>query len=562
MLAGPSQLLSRPLKAREIFDLVARRNPGMRQWRLYFLTLVGSLEFRMNTNSASASTARRDSVSERMLRLAARPLATRLLATSLLPLVISCGGGVFGKAGSDYVPPASLAASSWQVPLPANAIAPAGAPSVAHEGSTGRLAEWWAQFKDPALDALIAAAQSHGSSVVQAAASIERARADAIAAGVAASPSFEGIASGNRSAFTLGGPAALRTQWQLGVQSQWEIDLFGGLAREREARQALLAAHVALWHEARVSLAAEVANAYVNFRHCEIMLVQAGADARSRAYTARIMEAAGRAGIQSASAAALARAAATEAAGALTERRSQCDISVKGLVALTATEEPALRALLAQALPGLNRLPQPARFRIDALPARVIAQRPDIAAAERQLAAASADIGAAEADRYPRLTLSGSITPTRIAIGNAPALSLTTWSIGPALTLPLIDGGRREANVTAFRAQYAAAESAYRSKVRNAVREVEEALVRLDSAASREAYSQAAARGYRVNLAGREALQRVGLGSELDVEEARRIALGADANVVALEQERLAALISLYRAVGGGWEPENPASDR
>ena len=532
----------------------------MRHWRLYFLTLVCSVEFRMDITSASASTAQRDGMGEQTLRLKARALATRLLAAGFLPLLVSCGGGVFGKVGSDYEPPVSLAASRWQAPLPADAIALSGESSVAHEGSTGRLAEWWAQFKDPALDALIAAAQSHGSSVAQAAASIERARADAIAAGVAASPSVEGIASGNRSAFTLGGPAALRTQWQLGVRSQWEIDLFGGLAREREARQALLAAHAALWHEARVSLAAEVANAYVNFRHCEIMLAQAGADARSRAHTARIMEGAARAGIQSASAAALARAAATEAAGALTERRAQCDILVKGLVALTATAEPALRALLAQTPPGPTHLPQPAQFRIDALPARVIAQRPDIAAAERQLAAASADIGAAEADRYPRLTLSGSITPTRIAIGNAPALSLTTWSIGPALTLPLIDGGRREANVKAFRAQHAAAESVYRSKVRNAVREVEEALVRLDSAASREADSQAAARGYRVNLQGREALQRAGLGSELDVEEARRLALVADANVVALEQERLAAWISLYRAVGGGWEPENLAS--
>jgi multidrug efflux system outer membrane protein len=207
-------------------------------------------------------------------------------------------------------------------------------------------------------------------------------------------------------------------------------------------------------------------------------------------------------------------------------------------------------------------LPQPAMFRIDALPARVIAQRPDIAAAERQLAAASADIGNAEAARYPRLTLSGNITPTRIAIGNAPALSLTTWSIGPSLEVPLIDGGRRSANIDAMRAQYAAAESAYRSRVRNAVREVEEALVRLASAAERATEAEAAARGYRANLAAAQSMLRAGLGSALDLEEARRPSLAADAAVAALAQERLAAWIALYRAVGGGWEPDTPVAAR
>ena len=478
-----------------------------------------------------------------------------------LSLLTGCAGGVFGTVGPDYVPPDSPAAASWHAPLHNR--------PVAHEGSSQRLSTWWAQFNDAALDELIAAAQAQSSTLAQTAATIERARADAIAAGVAASPGLDGIASFNRSAFTLGGPLALRTQSQLGVQSRWEIDLFGALARERESRQATLESKVALWHDARVSLAAEVANAYVNLRHCQIQVVQAEAELRSRGETARITAAAGRAGMQSESAVALAQSSAAEAAGTLAQRRAQCDISVKGLVALTAMNEPALRALLEKSMQGVAnlsepaaRLPEPAMFRIDALPARVIAQRPDIAAAERQLAAASAEIGSAEANRYPRLTLSGSITPTRIAIGNAPALSLTTWSIGPSLEVPLFDGGRRSANVEAVRAQYAAAESAYRSRVRNAVREVEEALVRLASAADRETESKAAARGYRANLAAAQSMLRVGLGSALELEEARRPSLLADAALAALAKERLAAWIALYRAVGGGWEPDAPIASR
>lgn len=464
----------------------------------------------------------------------------------------SCSGGLFGTVGPEYMPLTSQVASAWQAPQDAREFA--------HEGSIRRLADWWAQFKDPVLDSLITAAQLHSATLAQAAASIERARADAVAAGVAAYPSLDGIGSVNRSAFTLGGPLALRTQSQVGIQSGWEIDLFGGLARSREAREAALASNVALWHEARVSLAAEVANAYLNLRYCEVQSAQAEADAQSRAESARLTGNTARAGLQSNTAADIAGAFAADAAAALAQRRAQCEISVKGLVSLAAMEEPALRQMLSRS--GGANLPVPARFQIDTLPARVIVQRPDIAAAERQLAAASAEIGAAEADRYPSLTLSGSITPTRMTIGNSPTLSVTTWSIGPSLVLPLFDGGRRGANVDAARARYAAAESAYRAKVRNAVREVEEALVRLSGAAKRETETVTATRGYRANFESVQAMQRAGLASGAEVEEARRVSLAADGARAAIAQERVAAWIVLYRAAGGGWDTDAPLAVR
>jgi multidrug efflux system outer membrane protein len=469
-------------------------------------------------------------------------------------LTSACSGGLFGTVGPDYMPPSSQTPPAWQASQDAGVIA--------HEGSTRRLADWWAQFKDPALDALIAAAQAQSATLAQAAASIERARADAIAAGVAAYPNLDAIASANRSAFTLGGPVALRTQSQIGLQSSWEIDLFGGLARQREAREASLAANVAQWHDARVSLAAEVANAYLNLRHCEVLVAQAEADVVSRTQSARLTGISAQAGFQSDSAADLSKATAADSAAILAQRRGQCEISVKGLVSLTGMDEPALRKMLTQTRAGGAKLPEPARFQIDALPARIIAQRPDIAAAERQLASASAEIGAAEANRYPRLTLAGNITPTRMTIDNGPTLSVTTWSIGPSLVLPLLDGGRRSANVDAARAQYASAEAAYRAKVRNAVREVEEALVRLSAAADREAQAAAAARGYRSRFEAVQTMQRAGLGNLFDLEEARRLLLNADATLAVIAQERVAAWIALYRAAGGGWDADTPLAAR
>jgi multidrug efflux system outer membrane protein len=468
----------------------------------------------------------------------------RMLATALAAnLLGGCASGLFGNVGPDYTQPSlPPAPAAWHARQPED---------LPHAGSMRQLADWWAQFRDPALDAMLAAAQSESNTLAQAAATIERSRADAVAAGSTALPGVEGIASANRAAFSFGGPAAQRTQYQVGVQSSWEIDLFGGLARQRESATATLEANVAAWHDARVSLAAEVANAYVNLRHCEILVAQAVADSSSRASAARAADALGKAGLQARATVALAQASAAEAAAILVQRRAQCDIFVKGLVALTAMDENALRALLAKS--GTGKLPEPQRFRVDSIPARVVAQRPDVAAAERRVAAASADIGRAEAERYPRLTLAGSITPTRISIDSAPALSLTTWSIGPSVVLPLFDGGRRSANVDAFRAQYAAADANYRARVRAAVREVEEALVRLASAAEREANTLTAARGYRTNFEGAQIRLDAGFGNVVELEDARRLWLAAEAAVAALAQERVAAWVALYRAVGGGW---------
>ncbi len=121
---------------------------------------------------------------------------------------------------------------------------------------------------------------------------------------------------------------------------------------------------------------------------------------------------------------------------------------------------------------------------MDALPAQVLAQRPDVYNAEREVAAASADVASAQAQRYPRLTLSGSVGAAQVRMGGV-TTDLNTWNyIGPlALSVPIFDGGRRAAQTDAAQARYDEAASQYRAKVRQAVSEVEQALVRLQSTA-------------------------------------------------------------------------------
>jgi len=482
-----------------------------------------------------------------------RRLAAAIVALSLT----GCSaGGLVATVGPDARKPDARAPDRWQAGAPDAGADPVAPPP---GGGPRALRDWWARIGDDTLLGLVDAAQAASATLAQVGANIAQARAEAIAAGAAGLPALEAIASANRAAFTFGGPASLRTQLQAGAQASWEIDLFGGLAREREAARARLDARLAQSDDARVSLAAEVADAYVNHRYCELQVALAQADAQSRATTARLTAAAGDAGLQAPATVALAQASAADAAATLARQRAQCDAQVKALVALTAVDEPALRRRLAEG-GRTATLPAPAALRVDAVPARVLAQRPDVAAAEREVAAASADIGVADAQRYPRLTLSGNVLPTRLSINGSPTLGLTTWSIGPSIALPLFDGGRRAANADAARARYVAAEARYRATVRAAVREVEDALVRLASVQARDADVRAAARGYAVALEAASARQRTGLGNLLEQEDARRTALAAQAAVTALEHERVAAWIALYRAVGGGWTEPTPAA--
>ncbi|MBL8380621.1 MAG: efflux transporter outer membrane subunit [Burkholderiales bacterium] len=474
----------------------------------------------------------------------------RLTALAGVLFLSGCAltGGLFGTVGPEYRAP-QPAATQWHAPR-------------AHGGDADALKSWWRRFDDPVLIELIDAAQKSSATLVQAAARIERARAEAVAAGVAGNPSLDAIAGVTRSAFSFGGPAAQRTQAQIGVQSSWEIDLFGALTRQRQQAQAALESSAAAWHDARVALAAETANAYVNFRACEMNVELARADGASRVETARVTDVAAGAGLQAPATAALARASAADAAATLSQRRAQCEIDIKGLVALTALDEAQLRARLARKPGEAPRMPRPAAFAVEAVPARVLSQRPDLAAAERDVAAASAAIGFAEAQRYPRLSLVGSITPTRSRLDGSPTINVLTWSIGPSLTVPVLDGGRRAANVEAARADYVAAEAVFQAKARQAVREVEEALVRIAAAGERMGEVRAAAAGYRQSLGAVQTRQRAGLAALAELEDARRIALAAEAAVVATEYEATAAWVALYRAVGGDWDARLEAPAR
>ncbi|MYM38619.1 efflux transporter outer membrane subunit [Duganella qianjiadongensis] len=432
----------------------------------------------------------------------------------------------------------------WQAPLP-------------HQGNQTELANWWRAQSDTLLVQLIEAAQTASPDIAAAASRIAQSRAERVAAGAALAPTLDAASSISRA--NQQSTLPMGTVSQAALQASWEIDLFGANRAARNAAQDRYDSARAGWHDARVSVAAEVANQYYGLRACEQLLTVAQQDAASRADTARLTELSAQAGFQSPASLALARASAADGSSRAIAQRAACDVDVKVLAALTAIAEPELRRQLAagsassSATASASVVAAAPSMAIAALPASTLSQRPDVFSAERAVSAASADVGTAQAARYPRLTLSGSVGVANFRAGGDNTKT-DTWTIGPlAMTLPIFDSGRRSANVEAAQARYDSAVSSYRATVRQAVSEVEQALVNLDASAARSSDAQSALQGYRINFGAVEQRYQNGLASLFELEDARRTRLAAEQSVISLQRERSAAWVALYRAAGGGW---------
>ena len=452
-------------------------------------------------------------------------------AAASLAALAACAGGPAPAptAGANALP------AQWQAPLP-------------HSGQLSVLKDWWQQFNDPLLVQLIAAAQAVSPSIASATSRIEQSRATRVAAGAALLPTLDANANAVRGRQDL--ISGLGTSASVGLQAAWELDLFGARRAGRDAAQARFDGAQAAWHDARVSVAAEVASTYTSLRACEAQVVQTQADSNSRSETARLTGLSAKAGFEAPAGAALARASAAQGNSLLTQRRAQCDSFVKALVALTALGEPDLRQ---QLVAGQAKLPQPAQIVMASVPAQALAQRPDLLNAERDVVAASADVSQAQAQRYPRIGLAGSISAARFDSGLGTQTG-TLWSIGPVtVSLPLFDSGARRANVVAAQARYDEAGALYRARLRTAVREVEEALLALQSTAERGTDAQVATEGFAASFRATEARFKGGLASLFELEDARRSALQAQIALIDLQRERSSAWIALYRALGGGW---------
>jgi NodT family efflux transporter outer membrane factor (OMF) lipoprotein len=418
-----------------------------------------------------------------------------------------------------------------------------------HDGRTSDLLSWWSTFNDPSLTALIGYAEAESPSLESAAADIEKARATLASAQSSLFPGLDGSGSVTRSG--TDGDAANRvaasTTSSGGLDASWEIDLFGKNRQTSEAARLRIHEEIANWHDARVSLAAEVADYYVQYRACVQLENAYRVELVSQRETIRATESAAASGLTSTSDLALARASAASSSSTLTSQHAECEILVKSLAELTGGDEGRVRQLLSKGRAGI---PSPKNLRIAAVPAEALRQRPDIGALELEIAAAVAEVGAAKADLYPSLTLDGSVTISSSTLTGHSA----PWSFGPSLSIPLFDGGSRRAAVNSAVADYDIAVASYKSGVLSAVSEVETALVRVDSTRRRIGDASDAARNYRSYFNSIDVNWRAGGASLLDREEARRSAQSAEITLIEIRRDAVRYWIALYKALGGGWD--------
>ena len=441
------------------------------------------------------------------------------------------------------------APATWQAALP-------------HDGNITNLTNWWQQFNDPLLVQLIESAQNVSADIASAKARIVEAQTSVVQDDAASKPNVTLDGSATRSQQGLLFPPS--TNVGAAVSAIWELDIWGKAAAAKSASEAQLTGKKALWHDARIIVAAETARQYVNYRLCENLAIVASRNGESASETARLSDLTSKAGFLAPASAMQASAQAADAANLLKKQQLQCVLIVKAMVALTAMPESALQAALNNTA---GVMPKPAGIKVDSVPAKMLAQRPDVLNAERNVSAASFEIESVKKERYPTLSLAGNIgwgydTATNgFSTGQKRRASDgITWSIGPvAISMPIFDAGVRKANVNQAKAQYVAAKSIFESVARSAVREVEEALATLNSASQRLYDVSKAAEGFQASFNATETRFKANLANLFELEEARRANLQAQNNVFLLENDRVQAWILLYRAMGGGWN--NNASE-
>ncbi len=417
--------------------------------------------------------------------------------------------------------------------------------------------EWWSVFGDPVLTALIVEAGSANQNLAAAAARVEQSRALVKTARAARLPRADigfGAARSKPSNVIPGLPGNLDVPaynlYQFDVTASYEVDLFGRVRDGVRASQADLGAQQALLASLQLALQADVARLYFLLRQtdAEIDVVQEAV--RWRRETLRILErrlAAGDIGELDVARARNELANAQTDALTLERERAQYEHALAILLGRAPATFSLARAALAASPP-----PIPA-----GLPSALLERRPDIAAAERRLAAANARIGVAKAAFYPLVNLTADAGVAAGDIGDLFKWSARTWTLGPLaaalVTLPIFDGGRNRANLE--RAEAALAEEAanYRQTVLGAVGEVEDALVGLRTLAQQtdtvRTSRDSAARAVAIAQRRYEA----GATGYLDVIDAQREALSVDRLHEQVAGARLVTTVALIRSLGGGW---------
>ena len=433
--------------------------------------------------------------------------------------------------------------------------APSGPPAPGQLGDG-----WWAAFGDPGLTRVVERAQAQNLDLEQARARLLQSRAAARAAGAALlpqAPTGAAVADERQSLLSPVGDLAQHLPgferdldvYDVGAAASWEIDLFGGLRRQRDAAVADARAAHAQADAVRLSIAAEAADAYLQVRAAQGRLAVARRQEGVEQDLVALLTRRSNDGVSSERELHAGQAALEGVRASIPPLSAALDAELNRLDVLMGAQPGTWRAELQAAAP----MPAPPVIAAGDGPADLLRRRPDVAAAEQRLIAADARIGAAIADYYPKLSISGllgveSIDSSRLFVADA-----VQHQVGAGLSWRLFDFGRVGAEVAGARGGEAEALAAYRAAVLHAAEEVEDSFSDL-----RQQQLRAAALSRQIDqltLARRQAQDAYASGavSLIEVRDADRDLLTASDQLVQAQAGAARAAVAACRALGGGW---------
>ncbi|HVL54926.1 MAG TPA: efflux transporter outer membrane subunit [Burkholderiaceae bacterium] len=443
-------------------------------------------------------------------------------------------------------------AASASAPKP---VPPLDLPAIA-EPAPPQLSRWWRSFDDPVLDSLIDEALAHNADLLLAAQRLNQARAALEIAHTNRLPAIDVGADAQRARASelrhVPGRPRTDTFYGAGFTVSYELDLSGRLAAARDAAAARLAASEYARSGIGSAVAAQVARAYFTLRALDAEQALLEQTLRFRSDALALQKRRLDAGVISAAAYAqfeAQRAAVAAVLPGVRAAREQARIAIAALLGRSPRELLASEPIRGATLEALNAAPEiPA-----GLHSELLARRPDVRAAEAQLAAADADLRQARARWFPSIALTGFLGGESTSLGNLLAAASRTWNVGALIAQPLVGLVRVGAETREAQAVREQAELTYRQAARQAYAD---ALTALSAHRGARETLEASRTLVDSQSRARDLIDRAfqgGTASRIELLDAERERLAAERQLLAAGRDRLIALVNVYQALGGGW---------
>lgn len=417
--------------------------------------------------------------------------------------------------------------------------------------------EWWTLFGDTTLTELERNALSTNLDLLTAIARIDESRAQLGLVDAARRPQLSASTGYTRSAISehspdalLGAPTEASSTWKLGLQAGWELDLWGHLRHQSESANAQLQATTWGMEDVKVSVAGDVARTYLLLRGTQAQIRIVDDNRRIALNLVHLTESRQRNGVATRYDVAAAHADVASIEARLAQLGQQRDALMNALALLLGQPPRELNTTLGNAAMPAMPLQLPV-----GIPSDLARNRPDILQADAHLRAAVADIGAAKADFYPRISLTGNIGVQAFEFSDLGSWSSRTFSVGPALYLPIFQGGRLKSNLELSEARHRMAGIAYQQTVLRAWHEVDDALNAYTTELKRHEQLQLAVEQNRTALDVANRSYQQGTVDFTSVLVARRTLLASQSDLTDCITASSLSVVSLYRALGGGWSP-------